>query len=113
MSFCISLKFSADLKHRLAAHPDFAGYLSTRIAFDHSPQQQHRLDRTKISPFKNSPAIKIVNPLAQGTAVDGQLATLGLAKLAGLLQTLTTMGTLQPLRMKLFEQPLTAEFIIQ
>ena len=113
MMLRIGLNFSANLQHRLAADPNFAGYFGARIAFDHPPQQQHRLGRTKISPFKDRPAIKIVNPLAQGTAVDHQLAGLGLAKLAGLIQDLPAMGALQPLWMKVFEQPLAAEFIVK
>ena len=84
MMLRIGLDFSADLEHGLAAHPNFAGNFGARIAFDDPPQQQHRLSWTKISPFKNSPAIKIVDPLAQATAVDRQLAGLGVAKLAGL-----------------------------
>jgi hypothetical protein len=111
--FRIGLDFPADLQHCLAADPNFAGYFGTRVAFDDPTQQQHRLGRTEISPFKDRPAIKIVNPLAQSTSVDCQLAGFGLSKLAGLVQALTAMGTLQALPMKVFEQPLAAEFIIQ
>lgn len=109
----IRLDFSADLEHCLTADPNFAANFSAGVAFDHPAQQQHRLGWTKISPFKDRPAIKIVNPLARGTAVDRQLARFGLSKLAGLVQALTAMGTLQSLRMKVFEQPLAAEFIIK
>ena len=109
----IGLNFPADLQHCLAANPNFAGYFGARIAFDHPPQQQHRLGRAKISAFKDRPAIKIVNPLARATTVDCQLAGFGLSKLAALVQALTAMGTLQSLRMKVFEQPLAAEFIVK
>ena len=113
MMLRIGLDFSADLKHRLAADPNFAGNFGAGVAFDDPSQQQHRLSWTKISPFKDRPAIKIINPLARGTAVDRQLAGFGLAKLAALVQALPAMGTLQSLRMKVFEQPLAAEFIVQ
>ena len=113
MLFRMGLNFSADLEHGLAANSNFAGNFGAGVAFDHPSQQQHRLGRTKISPFKDRLAIKIVNPLARATAVDRQLAGFGLSKLAGLVQALPAMGTLQSLRMKVFEQPLAAEFIIQ
>lgn len=57
--------------------------------------------------------IKIVDPLTSATTINRQLAGFGLAKLASLVQALTAMGTLQSLRMKVFEQPLAAKFIIQ
>ena len=109
----IGLNFAAHIQHGLATDPNFPGNFGTGVAFDHPPQQQHHLGRTKISPFKDRSAIKIVDPLARDTAVDRQLASFGLAKLAGLVQTLTAMGAFQPFGMKVFEQPLTAQFIIK
>ncbi len=85
MVLSIGLNFVADLKHSLPTDPQFTGNFGTGLPFGPPPQQQYRLGRTKVPPFKDGPAIKIVNTLAHGTAVDHQLADLGLPELTGLI----------------------------
>ena len=109
----IGLHLLAHLMHGLPADPDFTGNFGGRVAFADPPHQEHRLGWSKGPAFKDGPAIKIVNPLARATAVDPQLAGLGLPKLTGLIQSCPTVGTLQPVRMKVFKQPLATEFIIK
>jgi len=113
MSFRIGLNFLADLVHGGPTDPNFSGNFGRGLTFGHAPQQQHRLGRTKVPPFKDGPAVEIVNTLALVTAVDGQLAGLGLPKSPGLVQSSSAVGTVQPLRMKVFEEPLATEFIIK
>ena len=113
MMLRIGLDFPAYLKHRLPADPNFTGNFGGRVAFADPTHQEHRLGWTKGPAFKDGPAIKIVNPLARATAVDRQLAGLGLPKLTGLLQSCPTVGTFQPVRMKVLEQPLATAFIIK
>jgi hypothetical protein len=108
----MGLNFVANLKHSLPTNPNFTGNFGTGVAFADPTQQQNRLNRTKVPPFKDGPAIKIVNTLTPNTAVNCQVAGLGLPKLTGLVQACSTMGTLQPVRVKVFEQPLVAKLII-
>jgi hypothetical protein len=110
--FRIGLNFLADLMHRGSTDPNFSGNFGRGLTFSHPPQQQYRLGRTKVPPFKDGPAVKIVNPLAQGTAVDGQVAGLSLPKLSSLAQVCPTVGTFQPFWVKVFQEPLATEFII-
>jgi hypothetical protein len=96
----------------LATDPNFTTNFGTGLTFDDPPQQQHGLSRSKVPPFKNGPAVEIVYTLTLVTAVDHQLAGLGLPKLSGLIQPCPTVGAFQPLRVKVSEQPLAATFII-
>ena len=99
----LGLNFVADLKHCLSTDPNFTGNFGTGVTFADPSQQQYRLGRTKVPPFKDCPAIKIVNTLAHVTAVDQQLAGLGLPKLTGLVQPCSTVGALQSVRVKVFQ----------
>jgi hypothetical protein len=96
----------------LPTDPNFSANLGTGLTFDDPTQQQHCLRRSKVPPFKDCPAVQIVDTLALVAAVDHQLAGLSLPKLAGLVQPCLTVGAFQPIRVKVFEQPLAAQFII-
>jgi hypothetical protein len=97
----------------LATDPNLSSDFGGRITFGHSPEQQDRLGRAKIPPFKDRPAVEIVGALTHVTPVDHQLTGFGLPKFTGLSQSGITVRAFQPIRMKVFEQPLTAQFVIQ
>jgi len=109
----VGLNFSAYLVYCLATDPNLSSDFGGRSTFGHPTQQQDRLGRTKIPPCKDRPAVEIVDALAIVTPVDRQLAGLGLSKFTGSIQPCLAMRAFQPLRMKVFEDPLTAEFVIQ
>jgi len=109
----IGLHLPAHRVDRGPTDPDLPGYFGCGLAFGHPPHQQHCLRRPKGPPFKNGPAVEIVNALALVAAVHRQAAALGLPKFSGLLDPSSAMGTLQPRWVKVLEQPLATEFIIK
>ena len=95
-----------------AADAQFPRQFRRWLALTNTPDKQDRLFWTKITAFKDSSAIQVVNAAAFLAAINIQLAALCLSKPACLFKTSPAMGALQPIGMKVFPYPVEASFTI-
>jgi hypothetical protein len=108
----VGLELMPNFSRGRSADAQLSSQLGTRLTLTHSPDEQDRLLRGKVSSFKDGATVQIVDAFADLATVDVQLTAFRLPKPTGLLKLGPTMGTFEPFGMEVGFDPFEASFSI-